>query len=57
MLSFFRRRWYYPIAFIFGENADVQIFDFHDAYIKMIKSGDEAYKKMEEEFFKKVNLL
>ncbi len=54
VLKFFRKQWYYPVAFIFGNNADIQIFDFHESYIKMIKSGTGEYKKMEEDFLQKI---
>lgn len=56
LVKFFKRGWTYPKAFIFRGETCEQI-DFHDEYIKMIKSGRGNYKQIEENFLQQVHSL
>jgi hypothetical protein len=48
---------YYPIAIVFIPGGVVKTFQFYTAYVDMIKSGDDRYKSLENEFLALVEAL
>ncbi len=48
---------FYPMAFVILPSGQIKIFQFYQSYVKMLKSGNEEYKRLEKEFLKLADSL
>lgn len=55
LLDLFGGGYLYPTAYLVTPEGEVEIFNFHDAYIRFIKSGKPEYKELESRFLERVN--
>jgi len=48
---------FYPMAIVFLPDGEIKTFQFYYSYIKMLKSGKDDYKKLENEFLNLISKL